>query len=306
MIDTIGANSKRNILITIGGVLGLFFLWLTFRDISLTDLSNGIRQMKVWYLLPCFMLVMACQLVRAMRFGVIVSPFCSLSVKSLWALLNIGVAANMIMPARLGELVRPYLLQQKGASFSMVFAAVMVERFFDLSGLLLLLGAVLLKSPAAPPKFSFLGGGLLISLIMGYLLVIMILMKRKKSLSVLRKILSLFPHKASTFIESLCEKLIDGIGIMSSPIQALTIFLYSIVLWLLFSMTTYLFLLAFSIEASFLMAVTIQVFISLGVALPPAPGYIGTFHAASRYALALFGTGAAVAVSFATVYHLFR
>ncbi len=46
-------------------------------------------------------------------------------------------------------------------------------------------------------------------------------------------------------------------------------------------------------------------FICLGVALPSAPGFIGTFHAAGRYALTLFGVKAVVAVSFATVYHLF-
>jgi hypothetical protein len=68
---------------------------------------------------------------------------------------------------------------------------------------------------------------------------------------------------------------------------------------------TYLFLVAFSIDAPFLVAVTIQVFICFGVALPSAPGFIGTFHAAGRYALTLFGVQAISAISFATVYHLF-
>ncbi|MCX5872393.1 MAG: lysylphosphatidylglycerol synthase transmembrane domain-containing protein [Deltaproteobacteria bacterium] len=299
------SNSKRNILIIVGSILGLFFLWLAFRDISLTDLADGVKQMKVLYLLPCLLLAMACQFVRALRFGVILSPFCSLRVRTLWDLLNIWAAANMIMPARLGELVRPYLLQQKGASFSSVFGAVIVERFFDLSGLLLLLGTVLWKTPKAPPKFSFLGEILLICLILGYILVLLILIKRDKALFVLRKIFSILPNKAATFMGGVSEKLIDGLGIMASPKQALIIFSYSIVLWLLFSTTTYLFMLAFSINAPFLVAVTIQVFIALGVALPSAPGFIGTFHAAGRYALALFGIGAIVAVSFATVYHLF-
>ncbi|MDR3603136.1 MAG: lysylphosphatidylglycerol synthase transmembrane domain-containing protein [Syntrophaceae bacterium] len=299
------SNSKRNALIIIGGMLGLFFLWLAFRDISLVDLEDGVRKMKVWYLLPCLLLAISCQFVRAIRFGVILSPFCSLNVKSLWDLLNIWAAANMILPARLGELVRPYLLQQRGASFSSVFGSVMVERFFDLSGLLLLLGAVLLKTPDAPPRFSFLGMFLLICLVLGYVLVLTILIKKDKALSVLNKIFSILPRKAGEFIEGALEKLIDGLGIMASPKQALIIFLYSVVLWLLFSSTTYLFLLAFSIDAPFLVAVTIQLFIALGVALPSAPGFIGTFHAAGRYALALFGIGAIVAVSFATVYHLF-
>ncbi|MFH0959848.1 MAG: lysylphosphatidylglycerol synthase transmembrane domain-containing protein [Pseudomonadota bacterium] len=299
------SNSKRNILIITGGILGLFFLWLAFRDISLKDLFDGIKQMKVVYLIPCVFLVMACQFVRAMRFGVIISPFCPLNSKSLWDLLNIWAAANMIMPARLGELVRPYLLQQKGASFSTVFGAVMVERLFDLSGLLLLLGVVLLKTPATPEKFAFLGEILLIGLVLGYALALTILIKKEKSLHFLRKILSILPLKVGHFLETIFEKLIDGFGIMRSPKQAVVVFVYSVTLWLLFSATTYLFLLAFSINAPFLVAVTIQVFIALGVALPSAPGFIGTFHAAGRYALALFGIGALVAVSFATVYHLF-
>ena len=151
------SNSKRNILIIIGGLLGLFFLWLAFRDISLVDLEDGVRKMKVWYLLPCLFLAISCQFVRAIRFGVILSPFCSLNVKSLWDLLNIWAAANMILPARLGELVRPYLLQQRGASFSSVFGSVMVERFFDLSGLLLLLGVVSAKNTGRSTKIFFPG-----------------------------------------------------------------------------------------------------------------------------------------------------
>jgi uncharacterized protein (TIRG00374 family) len=307
MVDNkrIKSNSKRNILIIVGGILGIFFLWLAFRDISLKDLTDGVKQMKVGYLIPCLFLVMACQFVRAMRFGVIISPFCPLKPKPLWDLLNIWAAANMIMPARLGELVRPYLLQQKGASFSTVFGAVMVERFFDLSGLLLLLGVVLLKTPATLEKFAFLGEILMICLVLGYALVLTILIKKEKSLSFLRKILSMLPDKMGHFLEKIFEKLIDGFGIMRSPKQAIVIFLYSVALWFLFSATTYLFLLSFSINAPFLVAVTIQVFIALGVALPSAPGFIGTFHAAGRYALALFGVGALVAVSFATVYHLF-
>jgi uncharacterized protein (TIRG00374 family) len=212
----------------------------------------------------------------------------------------------MTLPARLGELVRPYLLRQRGVSFSSVFGAVLVERFFDLTALLLLLGAVLWKTPNTPFKLSFLGGILLFCLILGYSLVLTILLKREKALSFLRKTIFFLPRKVGTFLEKAFEKLIDGLTIMASARQVIIIFLYSVVLWLLFSATTYLLLLSFSIDAPLSVAVTIQVFITLGVALPSAPGFVGTFHAAGRYALAIFGIGAVVAVSFATVYHLFN
>lgn len=298
-------NHRRNILIVLGCLFGVFFLWLTFRDISWNDFVDGLRQMKPIYLLPGLVLAIACQFIRALRFGVILSPFCTLSTKMLWDLLNIWAAANVIMPARLGELVRPYLLHQRGVSFSSVFGAVLVERFFDMTGLLVLLGAVLWRTPDISKEYSLLGQILLATLVVGYSVVLIILAKKKMVQSFIEKTLKIFPEKIAVVMESIFHKLIEGIEVMANPKRALIIFIYSIGLWFLFSATTYVFLLAFSLRASFLVAVTIQVFIALAVAIPSAPGFIGTFHAAGRYALALYGIQAVVAVSFATVYHLF-
>lgn len=181
----------------------------------------------------------------------------------------------------------------------------MVERFFDLSGLLVLTAIVLWKTPQVPPAYSFAGQVLLLMIIAGYAVVLLILARRDTAQRIVEKLLSWLPAKAASFFAGIFRRLVDGLGIMASFRQALLIFVYSVLLWTVFSFLTYLFLLAFSIDAPFLVAVTIQVFICFGVALPSAPGFIGTFHAACRYALALFGIQAVVAVSFATVYHLF-
>lgn len=300
-----GRNLKRVLLIVVGTALGLFFLYLAFRDISWHDFVAGLKQMNPVYLVPCAFLVIFAQLVRAFRFGVILRPVCRLHMKDLWDLLNIWAAASMIMPARLGELVRPYLLRSRGASFSTGVGAVMVERFFDLSGLLLLMGLVLWTTPQIPGIYSLLGQVLLAMLAVGYVLVLLVLAQREKVEHVVTGLLSWLPGRAAAFLSGIFRRLLDGFGIMASFKQVMILFGCSVLLWIVFSALTYLFLLAFSIQAPFLVAVTIQVFICLGVALPSAPGFIGTFHAAGRYALTLFGIKAVVAVSFATVYHLF-
>jgi len=302
---TNGRNLKRLLLIVVGTALGMFFLYLAFRDISWQDFVAGLKQMKPVYLLPCTVLVLLAQLVRALRFGLILRPVCRLPVKDLWDLLNIWAGASMVMPARLGELVRPYLLRRRGVSFSSGIGAMMVERFFDLSGLLLLLGLVLWTTPQIPRVYSLLGQVLLVMLAVGYVLVLLVLAQRERVERAVAWFLSWLPGKAASFLDGIFRRLLDGFRIMASFKQVIILFAYSVFLWVLFSILTYLFLLAFSIEAPFLVAVTIQVFICLGVALPSAPGFIGTFHAAGRYALALFGVKAVVAVSFATVYHLF-
>jgi glycosyltransferase 2 family protein len=210
------------------------------------------------------------------------------------------------MPARLGELVRPYLLRERGISFTSGIGAVMVERFFDLSGLLLLLGLVLWRTPEVPAIYSLVGKILLATLAASYVFILLLLTNRTKADLLMEKVVSIFPGRISHFLEGILKRLIDGFGIMADFKQVLILFLSSVVLWISFAFMTYLFLLAFSVKAPFLVALTIQVFICFGVALPSAPGFIGTFHAACRYALTLFGINVIVAVSFATVYHLFN
>jgi glycosyltransferase 2 family protein len=296
---------KRTLLIIIGTALGLLFLYLAFRDVSWQDFVSGLKTLQPLYLIPAVLLLLLIQVIRAVRFGVIVRPFCNISFRSLFDMLNIWAGASMIMPARLGELVRPYLLQQCGSSFTSGIGAIMVERFFDLSGLLVLLGIVLWRTPEIPAIYSRIGMILLLCLVLGYAIVLCMLSKRALSEKVVCNIVRILPSRLGNFITGLFKKLIDGLEAMGNPKRAFIILLYSIALWLTFSALTYIFLLAFQIKAPFLVAVTIQVFICFGVALPSAPGFIGTFHAAGRYALALFGIQAVTAVSFATVYHLF-
>jgi hypothetical protein len=301
-----GVTRKQWFLIVLGAALGAFFLYLTFRDISWIEFKQGIDQLRPIYLIPCAILLAMIQFVRALRFGVIMRPFCRLSIKDLWDLLNIWGALNLIMPARLAEFARPYLLQRRGVPFSSVFGAVMVERFFDLSGLLLLLAICLSRTPEIPAQYSSLGKWMFGFLAFGYLIVLMILARKDLVHRIMERVLSVLPERPARFLSSLALKLIDGLAVMASVPRALIIFVYSVTIWLLFSLITHLFLKAFGIEAPFLVAVTTQVFVSMGVALPSAPGFVGTFHVAVRYSLMLFGVQAALAVSLGTVFHLFN
>ncbi|MFZ5867472.1 MAG: lysylphosphatidylglycerol synthase transmembrane domain-containing protein [Thermodesulfobacteriota bacterium] len=297
---------RRNVLIVVGCGVGLAFFYLAFRDVSWHELVDGFHRMKPLYLVPSLLLLIVVQMLRALRFGLIVSPFCRPGPKAMWDIVNIWAGLNVLMPARLAEFVRPYLLKQRGASFSSGFGAVLAERFFDLSGLLTLLGVVLWGTPHLAGKYSRLGAVLLALLAAIYAFVLLLLARKDAVQAVSNRLLARLPHRAASFLGGIVHRLIEGFRIMASPWQALLIFLCSLAIWLTFAAITYLFLIAFSIEVPFLAALTIQVLLCFGVALPSAPGFIGTFHAVGRYALTIFGVGAALAVSFATVYHLFN
>ncbi len=300
-----GSRGKKTLLVIIGLATGLILLYFAFRDISRHDLLEGLKQMNPLYLLPgCLVLVIA-QFMRALRFGVIVKPFCALNIKELWDLINLWGGMNMVLPARLAEFVRPYLLMGRGVSFAKTLGAVMVERIFDLFGLLLLLAVLLWRSPGIAKAYAFLGVFVLVTLLGLYTVILVILWRRDWFDSILGWFLAWLPERWADLLRRNVNRVVDGCGIMASPRHTLLVFGCSVMIWLLFSALTYIFMLAFGMKAPFLVAVTTQVLLCIGVAVPSAPGFIGTFHAACRVALELFGIQATMAVSFAVAYHLF-
>ena len=92
--------------------------------------------------------------------------------KEAFVALLIGMFVNNVLPARLGEVARGYVLsRKKKLSFTYSLSTVFLDRFFDLTGLLLIVLIALIFIPRAslPPVVSkgiyFVIGVLLICII---------------------------------------------------------------------------------------------------------------------------------------------
>ena len=63
-------------------------------------------------------------------------------------------------------------------------------------------------------------------------------------------------------------------------------------------------MLAFGINTGFVSAVFVEAVVGFGVAIPAAPGFVGTFHAAAKFALSdVYGVAEPDALAFAFGYH---
>jgi uncharacterized protein (TIRG00374 family) len=72
-------------------------------------------------------------------------------------------------------------------------------------------------------------------------------------------------------------------------------------LWLNYIVVIYLLFLVFRINLSFWDAIILNTILVLGISLPSAPGYIGTFHLACAIGLSAFGIDSNTAKGFAIV-----
>lgn len=129
--------------LAIGIVFSLVFLILALRGVSLQELWGAIRTFNWWWAIPFVALTMFSMWLRAWRWHYFLRPTANLSSNRLFGPMMAGFAINGLLPARLGEFARAYVLARKESlPFPRVFGTIVVERIFDTLVLLALLSYV--------------------------------------------------------------------------------------------------------------------------------------------------------------------
>src|SRR5690348_8791657 len=117
----------------LGLVVSVFFLILVFRGQNLGDLWNALRQANYAALIPALVLYFAGVAVRTVRWQILLRPVLAKSnLIKLYEVVVIGYMANDVLPARLGEVVRAFVLNRRtGVTKSAILGTIVVERIFD-------------------------------------------------------------------------------------------------------------------------------------------------------------------------------
>src|SRR5688500_11844739 len=96
-------------------------------------------------------------IVRTWRWQILLSPIQRLSFMPVFRATVVGFATTFLLPARAGELIRPWMLSREtGISASAAFATVIVERLFDLVAVLALF--LVWRLLPAPPGAAEIDG----------------------------------------------------------------------------------------------------------------------------------------------------
>src|SRR4029453_471546 len=125
-------------IIVLALVVGLFALFL--HNVDLWRVAGDIVQARPEWLgfsLATMVLNLA---IRAMRWQYLLAPLGDASFGNAFRATAVGFAASSVLPARAGEVIRPYFLaRHERMSATGVFATVILERLLDLVAVLLLL-----------------------------------------------------------------------------------------------------------------------------------------------------------------------
>jgi uncharacterized protein (TIRG00374 family) len=287
-----------------GIILSILLIYLSLRGIDFQKVADGFRQVRVDCILLFLLIVLCVQFLRSFRWGLMLRPLGQVDQISLFSVTSVGFLAIISLPARLGELARPYLITKKSLiKMTAALGTVLVERLCDSIAILAIFGVILFFIPSLPPWL--VRSALLVSLLTLIFLtgMMIMLMKRDAAMKALAPLINRLPERFAGKIEGLLHQLIDGFKIFSEFRLLLQVILLSVVIWLINAAAIYTLFHAFAFTLPFTAATVMMIILLIGIAIPTAPGFIGNWHYACILGLTLFDISKSEALTFAIIYH---
>lgn len=263
------------------------------------------------YVLPSWGVFALCHGVRTLRIRALIGQ--PLPLGQLYAINGVGFLAINVVPLRLGELVRPYLIARlQQVPFGAAMAAIFLERLLDMLALLTLLlwVAAFVELPpqgvtvggldivAAGQRFAvvFLGGGLVF--IAALLAVGGPLIDRVEALIPAPGL----ARRIGEFLRAFHQGL--G-GLARQPLRAAQVLAATAALWAGTIGAVLLVMLAFEgVPHSYRAAAAVWTTTITGMTVAPTPGFFGAYEAFCLAGLLLWGVERTLGATFAVVLHL--
>jgi uncharacterized protein (TIRG00374 family) len=271
---------------------------------------NALKEMNYLYLIPAVFSTFTSYFFRAIRWKYLLLPLKNTSMRNLFPATIIGYMANNLLPARLGEFVRAYVLGVKeNLAVGAVFASLVMDRLFDGFSILIIL-LFTFFTVVLPPGMEkvqhglVLGGYVTLSIYASVVFFLLVLKKRTmKTINAVAMLLKPFPAKVSEKIIPFLGSFIEGVRLSSRPKELSALILTSSLIWLFAIWPIDLVLRSFGICLPVTASMFIIVFIVFAVMVPASPGYVGTYHAACVYGLMAFNVQKEKALSIALIIH---
>jgi uncharacterized protein (TIRG00374 family) len=292
--------------------VALILIALFLRNANLGEVLAEIRQARPEWIAFSLATMFLNLAIRAYRWQYLLNPLGKVGFPSAFRATAIGFAASTILPARAGEVIRPYFLaRHENMSATGVFATIILERLLDIVTVLILLASYVfifdrslgVTNPVALSWLKWIGA-VAGSAAIGALVVLFILAGDPKRLGRATERLARVIPSFAGMIAQVAEKFAHGLGAIRNPRELLVALLWSFPLWLAIAAGIWAGAVAFRLEVPFTGSFLIVALLVLGVAVP-TPGAVGGFHAAFRYsATTFFGAPEDAAVGAAIVVHV--
>jgi len=289
----------------LGFSLSLLAVYLSVRDVQWHEVVQALSRTDRLAILLALCTVLLNTWLKAARWRLLFYPFHSqLAVRACLLALLVGQLANKLLPARLGDLARVYVIGERAKiSKALALATTVVEKAVDSVVLLCLIALVSLRVPMPPwlARSTVLLSGILAALLFAMIIlanqgwkIVHILQNRWEG-----RAPSAWLHAVRGLVEAG-----QSLGALSDPRVQTQVWAWSWLIWITATATNVLTFLALGLGANLIPSLVLLVVLMTGAALPSSPLQMGVFHYSCVLTLSLFGIEPSLALSYGLVLHL--
>lgn len=295
---------SRFLLSALGIGLSAVAVIALLHQIDVGVLWQELRSARVEWLLAAGVATVAGYDLRARRWGVLLAPRARVSQERLFGATMIGFLAINTLPARLGELVRAYVLSRtERIPVGTVLGSVVMERLFDLGALGSFWALSLLFAPY-PDWFRWSG---YLTFMLGVVLVGGLWLLHAAHVSehpILDRLLALAPARVRRPIGSAVASFTSGLSGIREPGILARAWVWSVAMWTVNGIVFLLVGKSVGMQLAWWSPFLLAFVVCVAILLPSSPGFIGVLEAGCVVGLGLLGIGESKGLAYGILYHL--
>ncbi len=286
-------------------VMSALFLWLAFRNVDFGRVGELLSRVSLGWVGLYLLSLAFIQFARAARWEILVRPFAPLSWSAAFRISNLGAMLVLVLPLRLGEISRPYLLKKEnGARMSAGVGAVVVERAID--GLLVTLfffaSTMLSGDDQRIPAGLHVAARLALVVFTGATAaVVAALVWRDAAVRVVTRLVHPVSDKLAGRVAGMITAFADGLTALPSPRAVAGVVVWTAAFWAGNGLGLWFVMLAFGWSLPLTAGFTLVSIIVIAIMIPAGPGFLGTFQGGILAGLAVYGIGASEAAAYGIV-----
>lgn len=226
--------------------------------------------------------------IRTIRWRLLLQPVGRFSTARLYPVVLVSLMANNILPARVGELVRAYLVgEREKVSKSAALGTIAVDRTFDGLTLVAILGGVVAVSGTSA---GVRGVGIVTALAFAGATAFLVTLAFSpvRARATLLWFARFLPKRLEEMAEGFLDSFMTGLASLRNPVVLVLAALASLASWMVEATMYYVVGEAFGLDLGFHVYMLIAAGANLALSILASPGGVGPFEATTQAILAVY------------------
>jgi glycosyltransferase 2 family protein len=294
---------RRNAQLIVGLAISAWSIWQLGRAVDPAEVGQHLEHSNWGLLAVCVLSVPATMVLKVIRWRYLFARDAIPPFAPLLSALYIGYLMNTVLPARVGEFVRAYLIgRQDKVGTPAALATIVLEKLLDLGTLAIMLVVLILSTPL-PDWVTPIAYTSAAALVLGLLVLGGMLLVRRRVIGLVELLERRLPVLERFRLASLAASFLDGLAGLGRRETLPGLLFWSAAVWVGATLTMWTGIVGVGVPVGLSAVVLTLVVTNIGMAVPSAPGYVGVFHGLVVLSLQPFGVDPSHALGAALILH---